>query len=104
MKLTKTYEEFLLEKSGHEGWLVIGFDKKSKKAEILSIPLIKREAQRFMNNFEDQMSKLSKKMQKYAKLKLMHASEVFESIDFEGEAYSVIELNEQELEYFLNHK
>ena len=84
-------EIFLSEKSDHEGWFVIGFDKDSKKAEILSIPLIKKEAIRFLQSFEVQMGKLSDNMKKYTKLKLAHASDVFETISFDGIEYEIIE-------------
>lgn len=80
---------FLNENSSHEGWLVIGFDSKTKQAEILSIPLIKREAIRFLQNFEVQMSKMAKSMKKYNKLKIVHASEVLESLDLEGIIYNI---------------
>ena len=82
---------FLSEKTDHDGWLVIGFDKDSKKAEVLSIPLIRKEAVRFLQNFEAQMGKLADGMKKYTKLKLTHASEVFESIELEGDVYIINE-------------
>jgi hypothetical protein len=98
MSFIKNYNEFVSESKinesdSHEGWLVIGFDTKTKEAEILSIPLIKKEAIRFLQNFEVQMSKMSDKLRKYSKLKLAHASEVFEGSVFEheGDAYTVYE-------------
>lgn len=98
MSYIKTYNDFvneskMNESSDHEGWLVIGFDSKTKEAEILSIPLIRKEAVRFLQNFETQMSKMSDKLKKYTKLKLVHASEVFEgsAFEYEGETYTVYE-------------
>ena len=98
MSFIKNYNEFVSESKinendSHEGWLVIGFDTKTKEAEILSIPLIKKEAIRFLQNFEVQMSKMSDKLRKYSKLKLAHASEVFEGSVFEhgGDTYTVYE-------------
>jgi hypothetical protein len=91
MKFFKNYREFLYEnnnspskdiflneKSDHEGWLVVGYDKKTRKAEILSIPLIRKEAVRFLQNFEAQLSKMADKFKIYSKLDIVHASEVFE--------------------------
>jgi hypothetical protein len=78
---------FLSEKTDHEGWLVVGFDKDTKKAEVLSIPLLRKEAVRFLQSFESQMGKLADHMKKYTKLKLAHASEVFESMEFDGDTY-----------------
>ena len=91
MKFFKNYREFLYEnnnspskdiflneKSDHEGWLVVGYDKKTRKAEILSIPLIRQEAVRFLQNFEAQLSKMADKFKIYSKLDIVHASEVFE--------------------------
>ena len=98
MSIVKNYSDFisesrLNEKSDHEGWLVIGFDKNTKEAEILSIPLIRKEAVRFLQNFESQMSKMAEKFRQYTKLKLVHASEVFEGrvFEHEGETYTVCE-------------
>jgi len=86
---SKYSDLFLSESSEHEGWLVVGFDTDTKQAEVLSIPLLKKEAIRFLQNFEVQMSKLADSMKKYTKLKLVHASEVFESIELDGESYTV---------------
>lgn len=98
MSFIKNYNDFVSESkinedSQHEGWLVVGFDTQSKEVEILSIPLIKKEAIRFLQNFEVQMSKMSDKLKKYTKLKIVHASEVFEGSVFEhnGEKYTVFE-------------
>ena len=87
----KSNSMFLSEQSDHEGWLVVGFDKDTKKAEVLSIPLLRKEAVRFLQSFESQMGKLADHMKKYTKLKLAHASEVFESIELEGDEYSITE-------------
>lgn len=82
MSLLESFSDYVENKGNineHEGWLVVGFDKKTRKAEILSIPLIRKEAVRFLQNFEAQLSKMANKFQKYTKLDIVHASEVFES-------------------------
>ena len=97
MSFVKTYSEFLNEslneESKHEGWIVVGFDKKTRKAEILSIPLIRKEATRFLQSFESTMLKMAEKLRKYSKLKIVHASEVFEkeTYIFEDVEYSIID-------------
>lgn len=104
MAFVKTYGEFLNEslneESRHEGWIVVGFDKKTRKAEILSIPLIRKEAVRFLQSFENTMHKMAEKLRKYSKFKIVHASDVFEkeTYIFEDVEYSIIDnrLNESE--------
>lgn len=82
MSLLESFSDYVDNKNNineHEGWVVVGFDKKTRKAEILSIPLIRKEAVRFLQNFEAQLSKMANKFQKYTKLDIKHTSEVFES-------------------------
>lgn len=81
MSLLESFSDYVDNKNNineHEGWVVVGYDKKTRRAEILSIPLIKKEAVRFLQNFESQLSKMADKFQKYTKLDIKHASEVFE--------------------------
>lgn len=82
MSLLESFSDYVDNKNNineHEGWVVVGYDKKTRRAEILSIPLIRKEAVRFLQNFESQLSKMADKFQKYTKLDIKHASEVFES-------------------------
>ena len=80
----KSYGEFiaedksyntLAEAEGDTGFVITAKDKNTKKRDIISMVLPKKEAIRFLQSMEVTISKMADKLQQYSELKMVSLSE-----------------------------